>query len=406
MCALRSVDLAFPGKRPIPAPKSEGAVRAKDVLLLVRMTKQQAFTVVFFAFLLFLLYQLALVFQPFLFPMLWAALLVHATYPLHDRLTQWFGGRDTLSAAVLTIGTLSIVVAPLVVTGVLLVRETRAAEQAVRAWIASGGLERLPEQVAAVPVIGEWLRTLLSVDGLREISMEQTLMAGAAFLSQFFVDQMGGLLKNTLLLVTDFFIMLLVLFFLYKEGRDWIGTLYELVPLDESHKQKIVERLDQTVRAVIKGMLVTALVQGLLAGAAYAVLGVPFPIVLTALTIILAPIPFGGTALVWGPVVIYLFWAGLSAKALVMLAWGVGVVSTVDQVLRPWLIGKDVPIPVLFLVFSVLGGLALYGPIGLFVGPVLVSVFMTALQIYREEYHADELPPSGSPAKSTSLAGE
>ena len=230
--------------------------------------------------------------------------------------------------------------------------------------------------------------------------MEQTLMAGATFLSQFFVDQMGGLLKNTLLLVTDFLIMLLVLFFLYKEGRDWIATLYELVPLDESHKQKIAERLDQTVRAVIKGMLVTALVQGLLAGAAYAVLGVPFPIVLTALTIILAPIPFGGTALVWGPVVVYLFWIGLKVKALIMLAWGVGVVSTVDQVLRPWLIGREVPIPVLFLVFSVLGGLVLYGPIGLFVGPVLVSLFMTALQIYREEYHAAELPPASPPPPS------
>ncbi|HEV2174492.1 MAG TPA: AI-2E family transporter [Nitrospira sp.] len=359
------------------------------------MTRPQPFTVVFFALLLFLLYQIALVFQPFLFPVLWAALLVHATFPFHDRLTQLCGGRDTLSAAALTIGILALVVVPLVVTGVLLVRETKDAEQAIRGWIAAGGLEQLPAQVAAIPVIGEWMRMLLSLDGLREISMEQTVMAGAGFLSQFFVDQMGGLLKNTLLLVADFFIMLLVLFFFYKEGKDWIGTLYELIPLDESHKQKIVTRLDQTVRAVIKGMLVTAMVQGLLAGAAYAMLGVPFPIVLTALTIILAPIPFGGTALVWGPVVLYLFWAGFSGKALVMLAWGVGVVSTVDQVLKPWLIGKDVEIPVLFLVFSVLGGLALYGPIGLFMGPVLVSLFVTALQIYREEYHAPgTLPPS------------
>ena len=361
------------------------------------MTRPQPFTVVFFALLLFLLYQIALVFQPFLFPVLWAALLVHATIPLHDRLTQRCGGRDTLSAAALTIGILALVVVPLVVTGVLLVRETKDAEQAIRGWIAAGGLEQLPAQVAAIPVIGEWMRMLLSLDGLREISMEQTVMAGAGFLSQFFVDQMGGLLKNTLLLVADFFIMLLVLFFFYKEGKDWIGTLYELIPLDESHKQKIVTRLDQTVRAVIKGMLVTAMVQGLLAGAAYAMLGVPFPIVLTALTIILAPIPFGGTALVWGPVVLYLFWAGFSGKALVMLAWGVGVVSTVDQVLKPWLIGKDVEIPVLFLVFSVLGGLALYGPIGLFMGPVLVSLFVTALQIYREEYHAPGTPPPSTP---------
>ena len=361
------------------------------------MTRPQPFTVVFFALLLFLLYQIVLVFQPFLFPVLWAALLVHATFPLHDRLTQVCGGRDTLSAAALTIGILALVMVPLVVTGVLLVRETKDAEQAIRGWIAAGGLEQLPAQAAAIPVIGEWMRMLLSLDGLREISMEQTVMAGAGFLSQFFVDQMGGLLKNTLLLVADFFIMLLVLFFLYKEGKDWIGTLYELIPLDESHKQKIVTRLDQTVRAVIKGMLVTAMVQGLLAGAAYAMLRVPFPIVLTALTIILAPIPFGGTALVWGPVVLYLFWAGFSGKALVMLAWGVGVVSTVDQVLKPWLIGKDMQIPVLFLVFSVLGGLALYGPIGLFIGPVLVSLFVTALQIYREEYHAPGTPPPSTP---------
>src|SRR5689334_3763321 len=138
------------------------------------MTRPQVFTAVFFALLLFLLYQLALVFQPFLFPMLWAALLVHATYPLHGRLTRSFGGRDTLSAAVLTIGTLTIVVAPLVVTGVLLVRETRVAEQEVRAWIVSGGLERLPHQLSTIPVIGAWLRTLLSIEGLREISMEQT----------------------------------------------------------------------------------------------------------------------------------------------------------------------------------------------------------------------------------------
>ena len=100
------------------------------------------------------------------------------------------------------------------------------------------------------------------------------------------------------------------------------------------------------------------------------------------------------SALAKGPVVLYLFWNGLSVKALVMLAWGVGVVSTVDQVLRPWLIGRDVPIPILFLVFSVLGGLVLYGPIGLFAGPVLVSLFMTALQIYREEYHAVDVPPA------------
>jgi len=111
----------------------------------------------------------------------------------------------------------------------------------------------------------------------------------------------------------------------------------------------------------------------------------------------LAPLPFGGTALIWGPIALYLFWVGPLWKAVVMLGWGGGVVSTVDQVLKPWLIGQDVQIPVLFLVLSVLGGLALYGLIGLFIGPIIVSLLITALDIYREEYHETDSVPSTGP---------
>ena len=226
-------------------------------------------------------------------------------------------------------------------------------------------------------------------------------MTGVKELCQLLVDGMGGLLKNTFALVTNFFMMLLILFFLFKDGRQWLSVLYDLIPMDESHKSKILARLDQTIRAVVKGMLVTAIVQGILAGAAYLALDVPFPIGLTALTVVLAPIPFGGTGLVWGPVALYLFWMGLTGKALIMLAWGIGVVSMVDQFLRPWLIGQDVQIPVLLLVLSVLGGLALYGILGIFIGPIMVSLLMTAVQIYQEEYHLKQVGASASPPSPT-----
>lgn len=352
------------------------------------MTRQQLFALVFFALVILLLYQIGLMFQPFLFPALWAALLAHWAFPLHRRLTVVWRGNAALSAATLTLGALIVGVLPLVVLGAMLIREAAAAELAIRAWIAGGGLQHLPDQLAAVPFVGGWLRSMAASTSLKALSAEQSVVAGAKMLSQFLIGQMGELLKNTFLLMADFFIMLLVLFFLFKDGQGWLAVLRELVPMDESHKEKILTRLDQTIRAVVKGVLATAIVQGLLAGLAYLVLGVPFPIVLTVLTVILAPLPFGGTALVWGPVVVYLFWVGPVGKALVMLAWGVGVVSTVDQVLRPWLIGQEVQIPTLFLVLSVLGGLALYGMLGLFIGPILVSLLMTAVQIYREEYHA------------------
>jgi predicted PurR-regulated permease PerM len=364
------------------------------------MTQQQLFSIVFFALLALLFYQIGVMLQPFVFPALLAGLLAHWAFPLHRRLSKLFNENETLSAATLTLGALGMVVVPLAVMGVLLVREAGAAEQTIRLWIVAGGLQRLPDQLATIPFIGEWLRNVAAEIDMQKFSMEQSVLAGAKGLSQFLVGQMGDLLKNVAILVTDFFIMLLVLFFLFKDGAKWFAALYELIPMDESHKQKIVTRLDLTIRAVVKGMLVTAIVQGVLAGLAYLALGVPFPVVLTALTIMLAPIPFGGTALVWGPVVLYLLWIGPVGKALIMLAWGIGVVSMVDQFLRPWLIGQDVQIPVLLLVLSVLGGLALYGILGLFVGPILVSLLMTAVQIYREEYHKAANPTGGSPSPS------
>lgn len=361
------------------------------------MTRQQIFSIVFFSLLALLLYQIGLMLKPFLFSALWAGLLAHWAFPLHLRLTKLFGGKDALSASILTFAALGIVVVPLVVMGVLLVREAAAEEQEIRSWIAAGGLQRLPDQVAAVPFIGGWLKSALSGSGTHTLSLEQSLMTGVKELSQFLVGGMGGLLKNTFALVMNFFIMLLVLFFLFTDGRQWLAVLYDLIPMDESHKSKILRRLDQTIRAVVKGILVTAIVQGLLAGMAYLALDVPFPMGLTALTIVLAPIPFGGTGLVWGPLVCYLFWIGATGKAFALLAWGIGVVSMVDQFLRPWLIGQDVQIPVLPLVLSVLGGLALYGLLGLFVGPILISLLMTAVQIYREEYHLKPPVASTSP---------
>ena len=362
------------------------------------MTKPQLFTAVFFALLLLLLYQIALMFRPFLLPVLWAALLAHLTFPLHVRFTAFLRDREVLSASCLTLLVLALVVIPISMMGVLLAREASTAEQTIRDWISSGALHTLPEQVRTWPIIGGLLDRVGGSTLLTPDSLEQGLLSAASFLTRFFLDQVGDLLKNAFLLVTDFFLMLFALFFLFKDGKQWLASLQEVIPLEASHKQRIVDRMDQTVRAVVKGIGVTAIVQGLLAGLAYVALGVPFPVVLTAVTVILAPLPFGGTALVWGPIVLYFFSVGPLWKALAMLGWGIGVVSMIDQFLRPWLIGQAVQIPVLFLVFSVLGGLALYGLIGLFVGPVLVSLLMTSIQIYREEYHNAETAAPTTPA--------
>ncbi|TAJ08441.1 MAG: AI-2E family transporter [Nitrospirae bacterium] len=360
------------------------------------MNQRNFFTIGFFAVLLVLLWQIALMFRPFLLPTVWAIILAHLMFPLHGRLTTLCKGRVAVSASLLTVGIMLLVVVPLVAMGILLVHEVQAAQTTITAWIQSGGVQRLPEQLATLPLMGERAQEWVGWFVVAQGNLDELLLGSAKALKQFLVDEFTGVVTNVFLLGVNFLVMILVLFFLFKDGAKLFEAFYRMVPLDRSHKTRIFSRLDRTLRAVVKGILVAAVAQGFAAGLAYAVLGVPFPMFLTALTMVLAPLPVGGTALIWVPVVFYLWWVGPLWKALVMLAWGVGIVTTVDTVLKPWLIGQGAQIPVLFMFFSIVGGLTVYGIVGLFLGPIIVGLLHTAIHIYREEYGEGASPSAGT----------
>jgi predicted PurR-regulated permease PerM len=357
------------------------------------MTRRQLFAVCFFAVLLVLIYQIGVIFKPFLLPALWAAILAHVACPLHARLTALLKGRETVSAGVLTLGIMAMVVVPVGFLTVLFIQEAGSAYNAVHAWVQAGGVKQLPAQLASLP-FGGYLQETLGRIIMSPGDIESFLLQSSKAVSGFVVEQAAGFAKNVFLLGANFLVVIVTLFFFFKDGKRLLDGLYRIIPLEDAHKDKIFSRLDLTITAVVKGMVITAIVQGLLAGLAYAVLGVPVPVFLMALTILLAPLPFGGTVLIWGPVAAYLFWTGPMWKGIAMLAWGAGVVTTVDNVLRPLLIGQGAKLPVLFLFFSILGGLAAYGLIGLFLGPILLAILITAIQIYREEYLSEPAPPA------------
>jgi predicted PurR-regulated permease PerM len=222
------------------------------------------------------------------------------------------------------------------------------------------------------------------------MTIEQKLTDSAATVNTFVIEQGAMLAMNLLELALNFLIVVVMLFVLLKDGQVLMKGLRRVIPLDPSHKDRIFARVDRTVRAVVKGIVITAVTQGLLAGLAYWILGVSFPLLLTALTIVIAPFPIGGAALVWAPVSLYLFWVGPAWKGIAMIAWGVGVVSIVDNFLKPILIGQEAQLPLVLLLFSLLGGLAAYGLIGLFLGPVILGLLLTALEIYEQDYLSDE----------------
>jgi predicted PurR-regulated permease PerM len=177
--------------------------------------------------------------------------------------------------------------------------------------------------------------------------------------------------------------MLFLLFFIIRDGRDIARLGGALVPLEPARREVLATRLDSVARAVVQGTVLTALVQGLLLGISFAVVGLPAPVVFGVVGAVLSVVPFGGTALVWVPAVIALATRGDYSEAAILLACGL-VVSSVDNFLKPLLISGRSPLPTLAVFIGVLGGLAAFGIIGLFLGPVVIALALALVEFARE----------------------
>ena len=162
--------------------------------------------------------------------------------------------------------------------------------------------------------------------------------------------------------------------------------------MDQEHQQRLFRNIVDAVLAVVHGSLVVAMAQGLLAGLAYWILGVPFAALWGVATAFVALLPVGGSAIVSVPASIYLFLQGETVRSIVLLAWCLGLVGTVDNILKPLLIGNRLGLPVLALFFGILGGLALFGAVGIVLGPVIFALLRALLDLYSEEYSRIDRP--------------
>ena len=336
-----------------------------------------------FSALLFISYQLYQVFEPFLSPIAWAIILRLAFQPVHYLLRRRLGNRPNIAALLATaVVTLAVAIPALAISSIL-TREASAAVDHVTHFVQAGGIERLGEQLRELAWIPfwEWLSPWLdttSID-LRGILL-RALNTGANIL----VEQMTVGAANLLLLAVKFLLMLVTLFFVFRDGEAFYGWMRTTLPFAESQQERVFSRLKKTVNAVTYGIGITAIVQGLLSGVAYWILGVPYPAFWGLLTGLVAPIPLGGTGLIWIPAGIYLILGESLVRGIILLAWGALVVSTIDNVLKTYLISGRTQLPPLILFFAILGGLRAYGVLGVFAGPLLLALVVTGVTLYRE----------------------
>jgi predicted PurR-regulated permease PerM len=193
--------------------------------------------------------------------------------------------------------------------------------------------------------------------------------------------------QTTISAFLSFLLMLLTIFFFLKDGSGWRKALVILSPLADEDDEKIISKLAIAVNGVIKGYLFIALIQGLCLGVGLWIFGIPNPALWGVVAAFASLVPTIGTALVSVPAVIFLFATGSTGNAIGLLIWAVALVSTIDNFLSPFIVGKKINIPSLFILFSVLGGISLVGPIGILVGPLTLSFLYSLISIYRHEFN-------------------
>ena len=207
----------------------------------------------------------------------------------------------------------------------------------------------------------------------------------AEFIS-YLSGNISNIFKTTISAFFSFLLMLLIMFYILKDGDRWRKAVVILSPLSDADDEKIIHRLREAVRGVILGNLFVALIQGVLMGVGLWLFGVPNGALWGMVAAVFSLLPTFGTAFVSVPAIIFLIISGQTAQAVGLLAWSALAVGMIDNVLSPFIIGGKTHIPPLLILFAVLGGIALAGPVGILVGPLAISLLYTLISIYRHEF--------------------
>ena len=315
------------------------------------------------------------VMEHFIVPVVWAAILAFVTWPAYLRVLSACGGRSIIASLLMTAAVSLAVIAPIAWLAVVLRIEVAHLWHDTQALLAGGG--QLPPAVLKLPWLGDQLRDLTqrAAQDPHVLGLEVRRVADHSFeqIARF----VGGIGRE----VVKMALTAVSLFFVYRDGQRLAGQLAQA--LEQVLGPRIhgyLRAIEQTVKAVVYGLVLTALVQGFLVGLGYLVAGVGAPVFLAALTTVCGLIPFAAPA-VWGGVCVWLLIKGSTAAAVGLLIWGSIVLGWTDHIVRPFLISREAEIPFLVVLFGVLGGLAAFGLVGLFVGPVILAML---LAVWRE----------------------
>ena len=349
------------------------------------MKREQFISYFFIAVLGFIVYQVFCIFAPFFTAIFWAAILTFAFYPVYARLRKAFPKRNNSIALLMTIAVFLIVVPPLVFILINMTTQIIEFSQWAYSYVRDGKLEQLVEQVRGLPWFQSIQTHIVASQPVKD-SLSSWLLATTKTVGNLAAQQAGHFTKNILFILLNVFFMSFLTFIFFRHGERIYNFIYEISPFEKETKQALFKQIYETFVAVIRGQLLTSVTQAVVAGILFTSLGVPLPLFFTFLIFLTSLIPILGAASVWFPIVVYFFLIHLYTKAIILFVVGSFGISLLDNIMKPAIIGEKTKLPYFLLFFGIMGGMKLYGLMGIFLAPVVLSIFFALIKIYREKY--------------------
>ncbi len=328
-----------------------------------------------------------LVLEEYAVAIFWGVVFAIVFAPLHRKLLMRMPNRPTLAALATLLISLVMVILPLSLIGLSLIKETSA----IYDQVSSGNLSAGSYVEQVFNALPSWLTPWMEKLHLGTLDEIQTKLSNIALqASKLAATKAVGLGQNTLGFVVGFGVMLYLIFFLLRDGKELVARIWAATPLAPEHKRELATKFITVIRATVKGNLAVAAAQGALGGLIFWILGIQGAVLWAVVMAFLSLLPAVGAGLVWGPVAIYFLATGAITKGLILAAYGVLVIGLVDNVLRPLLVGKDTKMPDYVVLISTLGGMALFGLSGFVLGPAIAALFMAAWELFTTMQEQEE----------------
>lgn len=336
---------------------------------------------------LVVLYFVFRIFQAFLLPLSLAVVLVTLCYPVFQWTSSKLRGNRSWAALLTCIWVTAAIILPVVLLLILLTGQIASVYQQIQEQLESGGFQdilELQDSPYVKPLI-DWIRPYVDWESLDVVG---SFTAGFQQLSLFFLRQSTSILQGLFSVIANFLIMLITMFFLFRDGSRLVEEVKMITPLSNQYEEVLIGKFQEVTRATVIGTLLTALAQGAAGGVLFWVVGIPNALFWGFLMGLFSLLPVVGTGIIWGPWAIYLLIATSPVQGIIVIVGGF-LVSFIDNVLRPLFIEGKVEMHTFLVFMSILGGINYFGIEGVIFGPIIVALGLTFLELYKLEFRQE-----------------